>query len=225
MSNTPFWEATARRDNRASHWFDLWQKYCVKLHHGKRGLTLGDSVTPNLHRERWLVPQEEEAKAYKRVRDGLRQVFNKTVEHYFPGSAADPTLMTGRDDAAILYHVIRTSFRIAKTFASPEGMEFFLLTLIKSFEQSLGAKEDRLFCQKVWYWEIRRRRLGGPPQTKTLADVAPAKVRSERDKAFPEKERLEIVKKMLFSMRRITKELQSYLEKCTPCCNDGNGAF
>lgn len=207
------WESTACHNSKASHWFDVWQKYCRKRHHGKTERTLADPVKANPLSEQWRVPREEKAKAYTKVRDGLRHVFKVTFNHYYLGKRTDLSLMTGKDEPAILFQKIRSSFRSAKLFASPEGLELFLLTLIELFEQSLGAKEDNLFSRKVWLSEIHRRRLGGSPETRTLADVAPAEVRLERQNAFSEKERREILRKMLSSMRQITKELQFYLEK------------
>lgn len=210
------WESTTCHDSEAAHWFDVWQEYCRKRHHGKLGRTLADPVNASPHSKRWPVPPEEETKAYSKVRDGMRRVWKVTLHHYYPGKYDDLSLTTGMDEAAILFRKIHASFRSGKAFASPEGLEVFLLTLIELFEQSLGTDEEKLISRKLWQSEIRRRRLGGSPETRTLADVAPAEVRLERQKAFPEKERTEILREMLLSMRRITKELRSYLEKQTP---------
>jgi hypothetical protein len=89
----------------------------------------------------------------------------------------------------------------------------FLLILIELFEQSLGAKEKNLFSRKAWHSEIRRKRLGGSPETRTLADVAPLAVRMERQKALTDKERTTILLEMLSTMTKITKEMQSYLQR------------
>jgi hypothetical protein len=174
---------------------------------------LADPVKASRAPERLRVQPEEEAKAYTKVREGLRRVFKATLAHYIPGGHTDLLLMAGTDDSAILFQEIHASFRSAKLFASPEGLESFLLTLIELFEQSLGAKQNELLSRKIWRSEIYRRRLGGLPETKTLADVAPAEIRLERQKAFSETKRLEILKDMVSSMRRIVKELRSCLEK------------
>jgi hypothetical protein len=115
------------------------------------------------------------------------------------------------EEAGILFQRIRTSFKTAKEFACPEGLEFFLLTLVELFEESLGAEEPKLVSRKLWTAEIRRRRLGGCLDTKTLADVAPAKVRLARQKSLSKDERNEIVWKLVTSVRSMTKELEAWL--------------
>jgi hypothetical protein len=172
----------------------------------------------------WDIPQEEEKKAFTKVRDGLRQVFKATLDHYYPGNHSDLSLKTETHEPAILFQKIRASSRAARSFASPEGLEVFVLTLIELFEQSLGTKEDNLVSRKLWLSEIHRRRLGGLPETRTLADVAPAEVRLERQNALSEKTRTEILRKMLASMRQIMKKLQGYLAKRTPWGADVDGA-
>ncbi|MHB1422149.1 MAG: hypothetical protein ACYC3I_02910 [Gemmataceae bacterium] len=209
------WESTARRDSKASCWFEVWQPYCRRRHRGKAGRTLADPVKANPLPKRRQVPHEEETKAYAKVREGLRNVFKATLRHYYPESPAEASLMTGTDEPAILFQKIRASFRSPKSFASPEGLEIFLLTLIELFEESLGTEDD-LFSRKAWRSEIQRRRLGGSPETKTLADVASPEVRLERGNTFPEKERTKILQRMFASMRDITNEFRSYLEKYAP---------
>jgi hypothetical protein len=207
------WESTACLDSKASGWFDIWQKHCRKRHHGKTSLTLADPVKADPSSERLRLPKNEEVKAYAKVRGGLREVFKTTLGHYYPGIGADLSLRTGTDETAILFQKIRASFRPANSFASPEGLEVFLLTLIALFEQSLGTAEDKLISRKAWLDNIHRRRLGGSPETRTLADVAPAELRLQRQNALPEKERLEILRTMISSMRHIKKEFQYYLSK------------
>jgi hypothetical protein len=210
------WESTTLHDSKASHWLDVWQKYCHKRHHGTTGSTLADPVENQPLSERWHVTQEETLKAYATVREGLRHVFKTTLDHYCSGECSILSLSEGTDIPAILFQSIRAAFKTTKSIASPEGLEVFLLTLIELFEQSHGAAENNLFSRKVWHSEIRRRRLGGSAETRTLTDVAPVAIRLERQRAFPEKERNEILLAMLSSMRQITKELQTYLRKRTP---------
>jgi hypothetical protein len=209
------WEATVRHDSKAWHWFALWQGFCRKRHRGKTGRTLGDPVKAPSLSERWHVPQEEEAKAYKSVRDGLRRVFEVTLSHCCPTGRENLCLMTGTDEPAILFQKIRDSLESGKSFATPEGFEVFLLTLIELFEQSVGANDSSRYAHEAWLSEIHRRRLGGSPETRTLADVAPAQVRLERQNAFSEKERTKILRTILSAMRQLAEKLGSYLEKCT----------
>jgi len=205
------WEATALHNSKASRWVAIWQQRCRKRHQGKAGRTLADPVSRKPLSERWHIPPEEKTKAYTRVKDGLRRVFKATSHHYYPGERGDVPLATGADDPAVLFQKIQASFHTAKKFACPEGLEVFLLTLIELFEQSIGTEEDKLRARKLWRAEIRRRRLGGAPDTKTLADIAPADIRLARQKAFSNEERNEILRKMLLSMRAIMKQLDSYL--------------
>lgn len=209
------WEAIVCHDRKASYWFELWRQHCLRHHDGKAGRTLADPIEANTRSKQRPMPAEEEAKAHAQVRDGLRRVFKSTLNHYRPQSDAEASLAAGTNESAILFQKIRDSFRLPKSFSNPEGMEFFLLTLIELFEQSLG-KEDNLFSHKIWRSEIFRRRLGGLPESKTLADVASPEVRAERRSAFSEKERTKILQQMLASMREITNQLQSYLENREP---------
>jgi hypothetical protein len=205
------WESIALHDSEASHWFDIWQRQCLKRHHGKTGRTLADPVNGRLLSERSHVPRNEVDKAYRKVRDGMQRVFEATLHHYFPEECDHLSLATRTDEAGILFLRIRASFKTAKEFACPEGLEFFLLALIELFEESLGAEEPTLLSRKLWTAEIRRRRLGGCLDTKTLADVAPAKVRLERQKFFSKDERNEILRKLVTSVRSMKKELEAYL--------------
>jgi hypothetical protein len=214
------WESTACQDSKACHWFEIWQRHCRKRHRGKTGRTLADPVEGAPLSERWHVSQEEQTKAFTKVKDGLRQILKATLNHYCPGQPTDLFVAPRSEDPAVLLQLIHASIRNAKAFANAEGLEVFLLTLIELFEQALGAQEDKLRSRKFWLSEIHRRRLGGSPETRTLADVAPAKIRLERQNAFPEKERVDILKKMLPSMRRIAKELQICLDKRNPCSTD-----
>jgi hypothetical protein len=207
------WEATARGDSKAAHWFDIWQTHCRKLHHNKVGRTLADPVNSEPFAKRWRISREETAKAYAIVKVGLRCVLKTTLDHYSSEECNSVSLAEGTTSSAILFQLIHLSFKTAKAFACPEGFEMFILTLIESFEESLGADQDEHVAHKVWLSEIRRRRLGGTPETRTLADVAPAAVRLERQNALPEEERLGILRKLLITMRQITKELRSYLAK------------
>jgi hypothetical protein len=209
------WESISLQDSEASHWFELWQKHCRTHHHGKTRRTLADPVEKLPLAARWHIPALETTKAHLTVKGGLRRVFRATLDHYSFPERDGPSLMGSTATPAILFEKIRASFKTGKSFACPEGLEIFLLTLIELFEQSLGTDEDDLFSHAIWLSEIRRRRLGGPPETRTLADVAAAEVRLNRQNALPEKERIEILRNMVSSMRRIMKELQSYLEKRT----------
>jgi hypothetical protein len=209
------WESTALHDSKASYWFDLWQERCRKRHRGKAGRTLADPVTAASESGHRHVPGDERIKAYKRVRDGLRQVFKRVLDHYYPEGRDHLSLAAGTSDSAVLFQKVGDSFKSAAALAGPEGLEVFVLTLIELFEESLGTHQDSLISHKAWLSEIRRRRLGGSPETRTLADVAPADVRLDRQNAMPEQKRIEITRKMLSSMRQITGALESYLEKRT----------
>ena len=206
------WESSTCHDSKASHWFEVWQTYCRKHHHGETGRTLAEPVMAIPLSERWAVPQEESVKAYATVREGLRRVLKATLDHYSSGIRDDKALALGIDEPSILFQKIRMSFKTAKSFASPEGLEAFLLTLIELFELSLGATADAMCSREVWRSEIMRRRLGGSSETRTLADVAPVDVRLKRQKAFPECERREILRTLISSMREIAKDIQIYLD-------------
>jgi hypothetical protein len=115
------WESTALNDAKATHWLQVWQKECRKRHR-ELGKTLADPASgipvPKGH-----VSQREISKAYKVVLDGLRRVFRGTLSHYsleeseFPSSHGAPR---------VLFQNIGISFKTAKQFACPEGLEMFL---------------------------------------------------------------------------------------------------
>jgi len=207
------WEATTLHDSKACYWFDLWQKHCGKHHPGKPGRTLADPIEKPPLCTRWHIAQPEAAKAYATVHNGLKRVFKATLSQYSIPDGAGTYCDEINGVSAVLLEMLRTFFRTAESFACPEGVEVFLLTLIELFEQSLGTDENNLFSHKAWLSEIRRRRSGGPPETRTLADVAPAEVRLKRQNALPDEERIEIIGSVVSSMRRIMKDLQLYLEK------------
>jgi len=209
------WEATALHDSKACYWFDLWQKHCRSHHPGKPRRTLADPLERPPLCARWHISQPEEAKAYATVHNGLQRVFKATLSQYSLPDRVGVYCDEITGVSAVLLEMIRASFKTAKSFACPEGVEVFLLTLIELFEQSLGTDEDTLFSHKAWLSEIRRRRLGGPPETRTLADVVPAEVRLKRQNALPEEERIEIIGSVVSSMRRIMKGVQLYLERQT----------
>ena len=71
------------------------------------------------------------------------------MNHYFSGERDDLSLASGTDVPSILFQKIHVSFKTAKSFASPEGLEVFLLTLIELFEQSFGTNENKLFSHKA----------------------------------------------------------------------------
>lgn len=207
------WESTALHDSKASHWHELWQQHCLARHRGKSGRTLADPIAESPRSKQRRLAAEEEARAYAQVKEGLRHVFNSTLHHYFAENDAEASLAEGSNESAILFQKIGDSFKLPQSFSRPEGLEVFLMTLIELFEQSLVNKDD-LFSSKIWRSEIYRRRLGGLAETKTLADVASPEIRLERQNAVSESERSEILQQMLSSMREITKQLHSYLDKC-----------
>jgi hypothetical protein len=207
------WESAALHDSKASHWYELWQQHCLVRHRGKSGRTLADPIAESPRSKQRRMSADEEARAYAKVKEGLRHVFNSTLHHYRAENDAEASLAEGSNEPAILFQKIRDSFELPQSFSSPEGMEVFLMTLIELFEQSLVNKDD-LFSSKIWRSEIYRRRLGGLAETKTLADVASPEIRSERQNVFSETERTEILQQMLSAMREITKQLHSYLDKC-----------
>ncbi len=205
------WETTTLQESTASRWRDVWQDHCRKRHHGSVGKTLTDSV-----KARPGVTEEERTKAYATVAAGLRRVFKATLKHYALGEAEEQSLVNGSDPQSVLFQTITTSFKTAKSLADPAGFEVYLLTLIELFEQSFGTDEASLYSRKSWLGEIRRRRLGGSPESRTLADVAPVAVRIERQNAMSEKERIETLQTMLSTMRYILADLTTYLEKHLP---------
>jgi hypothetical protein len=203
------WESTALHDTQSSRWRELWSRHCVERHHRKSGLTLADPVEGPTLSERWHISSEETAKAYKTVRDGMRRVFKATLaKHHL--EAADRSAVPAQP-AAILRQLIDHSLKTAHSFASPEGLESFLLTLMGLFERSLGQDHRKLASREQWHVELRRKRFVGPPETRTLADVAPLNERLTRQAAFPHDERIRILEQMLPTMKQVTKELQHYI--------------
>src|SRR5437588_1790375 len=107
------WEATACHNSEASHWFDIWQKHCLKHHRGTARRTLADPVKASLLTERWHVPQKEETKAYANVRDGMGEVFKATLRYHGFEKSAGPSFTPRMDEASVLYQKVHTSFSAA----------------------------------------------------------------------------------------------------------------
>ena len=119
------WESTARHDSKASRWFEIWQEHCRKRHHGKEGRTLADPVKAVSLSERWQVGQEEESKAYKRVRHGLHDVLRITLNHYCPGDGKDLSLQ-GSDEPTVLLEKIRIIQIWKRAWKSPRPGGFLI---------------------------------------------------------------------------------------------------
>jgi hypothetical protein len=208
------WEALTLHDARSYHWLQVWQEHCGKLHHGRTGLTLADPVGKPGLRQRWGVSQSETTKAYQRVLDGLRRVYQDTLAHYHQSKLVP--LASNEQAASILGQLITESFHQARSFAEPEGLESYLLTLIELFEWSLGQDPSKLCSRERWQQEIQRKRSLGPPATRTLADVTSLDVRLARAKALLPNERAAILSQIIKSMHQIVKQLDTYLVDKTP---------
>jgi hypothetical protein len=204
------WESVSLPAGSASRWSEIWKRHCLKHHLGKPNLTLADPVGKPTLSERWQVSPEETVKSYKAVIGGMAHVFRATLDEYhLLGGSFDRGPVT---ETLLLRQLIESALRTGRSYACPEGLESFLLTLIGLLERSLGGDKSSLLSQKRWREELARKRLLGPPATRTLADVVPLEERMRRQRLLPETERIDILVAMLPPMRRITQDVGLYIE-------------
>ena len=203
------WEAVTLGDEKAHYSLDLWREYSQQLHHGKAGLTLADPVERSRGKGETSSAEQEKSKAYQSVLGGLRKVYKVTRGHY--GEEAIRNSAPGGKATTILSQLITDSFHRGRSFADPEGLEAYLVTLIELFETSLDQDPSTLLSRRLWRQEIQRKRALGPPATRTLADVTPLERRSERSQAPLVKERNAVLHQIVKSMQRIMHKTDSYL--------------
>ena len=202
------WETVTVGNAQSHHWQHVWQKHCLKLHHGKAGLILADPIKGPSRQLRCYRSQSEKLKAYQNVVHGLRRVFKGMVEHYQQSEPNGARLTS--DPSVILAELISRSFRLAKSFAGPAGLESFLLTLIESYESSLSRNGSSNYAIGLWRREIQRKRSLGPPATRTLADVASLDVRLQRARS-PGETRPETIQQITKYMPSLVRQLSLYL--------------
>ncbi|HEV3082650.1 MAG TPA: hypothetical protein VGY66_22895 [Gemmataceae bacterium] len=201
------WETLARGDATAHHALDLWRERCRKLHR-KSGLTLADPIQRPGVPQRWGMTKQETTKAYQSVLQGLRRVYKGMRVQYHAETENDAAAGA---PACILSGLLAESFRHAKSFADPHGLEAYLLTLLELFEASLDRDGSPLVALKLWRAEIRRKHTLGPSATRTLADVATADVRAARRKAFRQEEHTAVLRRIAESIEKIVEQMESYL--------------
>src|SRR5437868_8868227 len=201
------WETLALGDATAHHALDLWRERCRKLHR-KPGLTLADPIQRPGVQQRWGMTKQETTRAYQSVLQGLRRVYKGVRAQYH---AETENGAAARAPTHILARLLAKSFRHAKSFADPHGLEAYLLTLLELFEASLNRDESPLVALKLWRAEIRRNHTLGPSATRTLADGATADVRAARRKAFRQQERSAVLRRIAESIEKIIEQMESYL--------------
>jgi hypothetical protein len=141
----------------------------------------------------------------------LRKVLKATCNHYFPDVAIANLSLAVSSSSSTLLRLINRSFKALKSVAPPAGYEVFLLTLIETFEQSLPSSGDELRSRLAWQSEIRRRRLGGPAQTKTLADIKPVKERMKDLSDFSGPCRQDALSQLLKLLKRLVTKMSKHL--------------
>jgi hypothetical protein len=203
------WEAITLRDSNSCHWLKLWQERCRKVHRDHPGLTLADAVVaPESNRPR-ASDRNITAKAHQSVLDGLRRVYKGVLSEYDNLAIDD---LTAKDRTAqILAELLTKFFRTGKSFAPPEALETFLLTLIELFESALGPVNSSRHAVALWRREIQKKRSLGPAAQRTLAEVVPFDLRPQDAKQRDPRARESTVIQVVKSMLRVVRILDAYL--------------
>lgn len=188
------WEAVALHHAQAHHWRDLWQTCCA----GSR--TLSDRLHAANSTQ---LSKVSLAKSYKQVEHGMKQVYEATKAHYARTKLAPP--------ARILDELIKESFQQGRSFACPEGLEVFLLTLVEQLECILASDARPSVANEAWRKEIQKIRGLGPPATRTLSDVTPLAARLAGAKGSSNAEHRQALARIAKHMDMVATDLGRYL--------------
>ena len=211
------WEAVSLGDSRSCQWRLIWSEACSKLHHGREGLTLADlpGSEPSSWRRDFATPADI-AKAYRRVRRGMHEVYKNTLAQFSLNGRLEPAL---RRAAAVTDELITAGLK-ADAAHGPAGQEAYLLRLIQWLECFLSRGHSDKYVWEAWREQVRHTRLYGPASSKTLATALPQEARLKRAKATQRLVEQRALGRLVRKMRPVIAALYDALSSL-PAAADG----